>query len=99
MIEARLQEVLGKFESLPDSEFEEWAADQEDADEIARELLSLFITGNASGGSSEDFRESSQPIEVAGKLLDNAEWDAIAAISNDDIQDALTELSNGNPPD
>lgn len=52
MTDQRLQEVLDRFEALPDAEFERWASEQPDADEIAQELLSLFPTGTG---------EASQP--------------------------------------
>lgn len=35
------------------------------------------------------FSELPQPIQQSGELLDEAEWDAIASISDEDIQDAI----------
>ena len=47
MTDQRLQEVLDQFEALSDNDFIKWVFEQSDAEEISKELLSLFPTGKA----------------------------------------------------
>jgi hypothetical protein len=46
MTDQRLNEVLDQLQTLSDEEFEDWVFKQADSDEIAKELPSLFLTGN-----------------------------------------------------
>lgn len=52
----------------------------------------LATVGNS---PHQSFADSPEPIQASGELLDDTEWDALTTITDDDIQDALDTLANG----
>lgn len=45
MTDERVQLLIQNFQTMDEPEFEQWIESQPDSEELSKELLSLFLTG------------------------------------------------------